>query len=346
MKVYSASSIRNVAIVGHSGSGKTQLASAALFDAKMVNRLGMVDDGTTTTDYDDEEVVRKHTLSSTVAFAEWQKTKINLIDTPGIGNFLSDTRAALCVADAALVVVDAVAGVEVQTEKVWNIAEELGVPCLVVVNLLDRERASLDRSLASLREAFGRTVVPVQIPIGSEKTFRGVIDLVATTSVTFTMDGSGTPTTGDVPGDLSEQANTAREALIELVAEADDALMERFFEAGTLTQGELEGGLRAATIARRVFPLVCTSAHANIGIQPLLDAMLAYLPSPEDKPFPAVDRQTGEAASYDGSETAPAATFIWKTIADPFAGRITLFRVAAQLERARPWNERRPPGFG
>ena len=156
MKVYSASSIRNVAIVGHSGSGKTQLASAALFDAKMVNRLGMVDDGTTTTDYDDEEVVRKHTLSSTVAFAEWQKTKINLIDTPGIGNFLSDTRAALCVADAALVVVDAVAGVEVQTEKVWNIAEELGVPCLVVVNLLDREWASLDRSYSSrLRRPLG-----------------------------------------------------------------------------------------------------------------------------------------------------------------------------------------------
>ena len=329
MKVYSASAIRNVAIVGHSGSGKTQLASAALFDAKMVTRLGMVDDGTTTTDYDEEEVARKHTLSSSLAFAEWRKTKINLIDTPGIGNFLSDTRAAMCVTDAAIVVVDAVAGVEVQTEKVWGIAEELGMPCLVVVNLLDRERASLDRSLASLREAFGRTVVPVHIPIGSEKTFRGAVDLVAMQSVTFDTDGGGEPTSGDVPGDLSAQADTAREALIELVAEADDALMEKFFEAGTLTQPELEGGLRAATIARRVYPVVCTSAHANIGIQPMLDAVLAYLPSPEDTPFPAVDRQSGETASYDGGETAPAAAFVWKTIADPFAGRITLFRVAA-----------------
>ena len=329
MKVYSASGIRNVAIVGHSGSGKTQLASAALFDAKMVNRLGMVDDGTTTTDYDEEEVARKHTLSSSLAFAEWQKTKINLIDTPGIGNFLSDTRAAMRVTDAAIVVVDGVAGVEVQTEKVWGIAEELGMPCLVVVNLLDRERASLDRSLASLREAFGRTVVPVQIPIGSEKTFRGAVDLVAMKSVTFDTDGGGEPTSGHVPGDLSTQADTAREALIELVAEADDALMETFFDAGTLTQPELEGGLRAATSARRVYPVLCTSAHANIGIQPMLDAVLAYLPSPEDKPFPAVDRQSAEPASYDGGETAAVAAFVWKTIADPFAGRITLFRVAA-----------------
>src|SRR5215471_149049 len=178
MKVYDAASIRNVALVGHSGSGKTQLASAILTDSNMVNRIGKVDEGTTVTDYDEEEIARKHTLSAGLAYAEWNKVKVNLIDTPGIGNFLSDARAALHIADGALIVVDAVAGVMVQTEKVWAIAEELALPRIVVVNRLDRERASLERSLASLRESCNRTVIPIQLPIGEEKTFRGVVDLI------------------------------------------------------------------------------------------------------------------------------------------------------------------------
>ena len=329
MKVYDASSIRNVAIVGHSGSGKTQLVSAMLFDAKMVNRLGMVDEGTTTTDFDDEEIARKHTLASSVAFVEWNKTKINLIDTPGIGNFISDTRAALRVADAAIIVVDAVAGVEVQTEKVWGIAEELGLPCLVVLNLLDRERASLDRSLESLHGSLGRAVVPIQIPIGAEKNFNGLVDLVGMKSISFSSDKNGTATNGDVPEALNEQATKAQEALIEMVAEADDSLMEKFFEEGSLGQQDLETGLKQATIAREIIPLVCTSAHENIGIQALLDTITTYVPSAADRPLPAVNRETTEPESYDASAGAPSAVFVWKTIADPFAGRITLFRVAA-----------------
>ena len=329
MKVYDASSIRNVAIVGHSGSGKTQLVSAMLFDAKMVNRLGMVDEGTTVTDFDDEEVARKHTLSSSVAFAEWSKTKINLIDTPGIGNFMSDTRAALRVADAAVVVVDAVAGVEVQTEKVWSIADELGLPCLVVLNLLDRERASLERSLESLHGSLGRAVVPIQIPIGAEKNFHGCVDLIGMKSVNFVTDGSGAATTGEVPDELTDRATSAREALIEMVAETNDSLMEKFFEDGTLNQEDLEAGLKTAMSDRQVFPLVCTSAHENIGIQPLLDAILTYLPAAADHPLPAFDRESGDPVTYDTSDTAPSAAFVWKTIADPFAGRITLFRVAS-----------------
>ena len=208
------------------------------------------------------------------------------------------------------------------------------MPCLVVLNLLDRERASLDRSLDSLRGAFGRTVVPVQLPIGEEKDFRGSVDLLAMQGITFPADGSGRPTVGEIPDGMGERAEAGREALIELVAEADDALMEKFFEAGTLTQAELEAGLRAATLTRHVFPLVCTSAHANVGLQPLLDAIAAYLPSPRDRPFAAVDRQSGEPAAYDSAEDAPAAAFVWKTIADPFAGRITLFRVAAGTLKA------------
>jgi len=334
MKVYDASNIRNVAVVGHSGSGKTQLVSAMLFGAKMVNRLGKVDDGTTVTDFDEEEINRKHTLSASVAFAEWGSTKINLIDTPGMSNFLSDTRAALRVADAALVVVDAVAGVEVQTEKVWGIAKELGLPCLVVLNLLDRERASFERALESVQGSLGREVVPIQLPIGTERSFRGAVDLVAMQGVTFPDDGSGGATTGDVPPELSGPADTAREALIEMVAEADEALMERFFEEGTLSQEELEGGLRAAARNRQVFPLVCTSAQANMGIGPLLDTILAYLPPAADHPLPATDPDSSEPQSYDAGDAAPPAAFVWKTIADPFAGRITMFRVAAGALKA------------
>ena len=179
MKVYDAASIRNVAIVGHGGSGKTQLVSALLFDAGMVNRLGRVDDGTTVTDYDEEEISRKHTLSASLAYAEWNKTKINLIDTPGFGNFFSDARAAMRVADGAVLVVDGVSGVEVQTEKAWTVAEELQLPRIVAVNRLDRDRSSLDRVLESLRQTLGRTIVPIQLPLGEEKNFSGVVDLVA-----------------------------------------------------------------------------------------------------------------------------------------------------------------------
>ena len=328
MKVYSAEHIRNVALVGHSGSGKTQLTAAALFDAGMVNRLGKVDEGNTVTDFDEEEIARRHTLSSSVAFAVRDKVKVNFIDTPGVANFLSDTRAAMHVTDAALIVVDAVAGVEVQTEKVWGMAAELGVPCLVVLNRLDRERASLERSLAALREAFGREVVPLQLPIGEEKAFEGVVDLVAMKALRFT-GGADEPSEAAVPEALAGAAGSAREALIEMVAEADDSLMEKFFEAGTLEQDELERGLRAAVGARRIFPLVCASALANVGIQPLLDAIVTYLPPAADRPLPAVGRDDGETVAYDAGVGAPAAAYVWKTIADPFAGRITLFRVAA-----------------
>src|SRR5712692_4821468 len=222
MKVYDAASIRNVAIVGHTGSGKTQLASAILFDAGMINRFGKVDDGTTVTDFDEEEIARKHTLSASLAHVEWNKQKVNLIDTPGMGNFLSDATAALRVADAALVVVDAVSGVMVQTEKVWTAAEELELPRMVVVNRLDRERASLERSLQSLRESFGRAVIPIQLPIGEEKQFRGVVDLVSKKALVFQTDESGTFTEGAIPGDMAAGVDAAREALVEMVAEADE----------------------------------------------------------------------------------------------------------------------------
>ncbi len=333
MKVYDAATIRNIALVGHTGGGKTQLASAVLADAGMVNRFGKVDDGTTVTDFDEEEIARKHTLSASLAYAEWNRQKINIIDTPGIGNFLADARAALRVSDAAVVVVDAVAGVMVQTEKVWAVAEELGLPRLVVLNRMDRERASLERSLASLHEACNRTVVPVQLPIGEEKAFHGVVDLITNKAYTFKAGDGGGMTEADIPADMTTRVAEAREALIEMVAEADERLMEKFFEAGTLTDDELVAGLREATIAGRVFPLVCVSALANVGIQPLLDTILAVLPSPADRPFKALG-EGGVETTRAADEQAPASAFVWKTIADPFAGRITLFRVVSGVVRS------------
>ncbi len=333
MKVYDAASIRNVAVVGHSGSGKTQLTSAILSVSSMVNRFGKVDEGTTVTDYDDEEIARKHTLSASLAYAEWNKQKINVIDTPGIGNFLSDARAALQVADAALVAVDAVGGVMVQTEKVWEIADELNLPRIVVLNRLDRERASLERSLASLREACNRTVIPIQLPIGDEKSFKGIVDLVTKKAFTFQTDESGKFAEGAVPSGMQADVDAAREALIEMVAENDEKLMEKFFEAGTLTDVELVAGLRSATISGKLFPLVCTSALVNIGVPQLLDAILAYLPSPVDRPFRALAKD-GSEISRAADEKSPAAAFVWKTVADPFAGRITMFRVVSGALKA------------
>jgi elongation factor G len=333
MKVYDAATIRNVAIVGHSGSGKTQLVSAILSDAGMVNRFGKVDEGTTVTDFDEEEIARKHTLSASLAYAEWNKTKINLVDTPGVGNFLSDARAALQVADAAAVVVDAVSGPMVQTEKVWQAAEEMALPRIVVLNRLDRERASLGRSLASLREVCNRTVIPIQLPIGEERSFKGIVDLITKKAYLFQADGSGKFAEGAVPGDMTAAVEEAREALIEMVAEGDEKLMEKFFEAGTLTDDELVAGLRSATIGAKLFPLVCTSAIANIGIPQLLDDVLAYLPSPLDRPFKALDK-SGAETTREADDKKPAAAFVWKTIADPFAGRITMFRVVSGAIKA------------
>src|SRR5579864_8441172 len=231
MRVFDAATVRNVALVGHSGAGKTQLASALVFDAGAVNRLGKVDEGTTVTDYDEEAIARKHTLGAALASFEWNRHKVNLIDTPGVGNFLGDARAALRVAELAVVVVDAVSGVQVSTEKVWGLADEQQLPRLVVVNRLDRERASLARTLESMRATLGRNSVPVQLPIGEEKDFRGLVDLVSMKAYVFPADESGKATETSVPEALAAEAQAARDSLIEMVAEADDSLMEKFFDA-------------------------------------------------------------------------------------------------------------------
>jgi len=325
MKVYEAAAIRNVAVVGHGGCGKTQLVSAALLAAGAVNRLGLVDDGSTVTDFDDEEIARKHSLSSSLAYGEWQKTKINFIDTPGFANFFSDARAALRVAEAALVVVDAVHGVEVQTEKAWAEAASLGLPRIVALSRLDRDRASLERTLATLHRDCAREIMPIQLPIGEERSFTGVVDLVSMKAFTFAGDGSAKMTEGEIPAAMADRVEQARTALIEMVAEADEQLMDAFFANGTLSQEQLASGLRAATAAGRLFPLVCTSGLRAIGAQPLLDALVSLVPSPAERGFATVDADGNP--STVAPENGPYAAFVWKTVADPFAGRITMLRI-------------------
>ncbi|MGE0456333.1 MAG: elongation factor G [Vicinamibacteria bacterium] len=326
MKVYDAPSIRNIAVVGHGGAGKTSLVSTLLFDMGATTRIGRVEDGTAPTDFDPDEIERKISLQAALAFGEWRKTKLNLLDAPGYANFLSEAQLALRVADAALVVVDAVAGVEVQTEKVWRLAEALSLPRIVVVNRMDRERASFERALESLQAAFGRGAVPIAVPLGEEKAFSGVADLVLGKACVYAGDESGKFEMKDVPAAIKPAADARREALVEMVAETDEELMETFFEKGSLAEEDLRKGLRNAVRAAKVFPVLPASSGRNVGLHPLLDALVDLCPAPTDRGA-AEGRTNGSVAQRAPEPDAPASAFVFKTIADPHAGRISLFRV-------------------
>jgi len=327
MKVYEAPNIRNVALVGHGGCGKTSLVSAMLFDMGAVNRIGRVEDGTTVTDFDPDEIDRKISLQTALAWGEWKKAKINMLDAPGYANFLSEARSALRVADSALVLVDGVSGVEVQTEKVWGYAAEYGIPRLVVVNRMDRDRASFARSLESLQSAFGRGVVPIAVPLGEERGFVGFADLVTEKAFVYSDDQSGGFQPVDVPANVADAARSWREKLVEMVAESNEDLMEVFFEKGGLSQADLVRGLRAAVLERRVFPVVPASSLHNVAVHAILDAILELLPSPVDRGEVKGSDPAGNEASRQPAADAPLSAFVFKTIADPHAGRISLFRV-------------------
>lgn len=328
MRIYEGSNIRNVALVGHGHSGKTQLVSALLYTAGMVNRLGKVDDGTSITDYDEEEIQRKFTISASLAYAEWGKNKINFIDTPGYNIFLHETEAALAAADAALVLVHGVAGVEVQTEKTWGYCEKLGLPRVLVVSQLDRDRSNFDRVLESLRGAFGRFVIPVQIPIGEEKSFRGVIDLVRMKAHIYEASSSGKAKESDIPSELAGAAAKAHEALVEMVAEGNDKLMEEFFEKGTIPVEDLVPGLKQAISEKRLFPVVASAGLANIGAENLLNFIADYLPSPLERgEVEGLDHEGGKSVRRKIVDDQPVSVFVFKTVADPFAGRVSYFKV-------------------
>jgi elongation factor G len=336
MKPYKTEWIRNVGIVGHGDTGKTQLVSSLLFTAGMTPRLGKVAEGSAPTDWDEEEIARKITIQTGLAHAEWQapshseKTKINLLDTPGHSTFVNETKSSLIAADAALIVVDAASGAQVITEKVWDYAVEYGQPRAFVLNWMDREQANFERALASLEQAFGRGVVPVQLPIGSEKNFHGVIDLVTMKALLYTPDGDGKARIEEIPAALAADAKEAHEKLVEIVAEGEDELMAEFFEKGTLPVEDLQKGLRGELRDKKIFPVLLTSALHNIGADALLNFCAEILPSPAERgkatghPNP---QHTGEAIECSVADSEPVSIFVFKTTADPFAGRINYFKV-------------------
>jgi len=326
MRVFDSSEIRNVALIGHGHCGKTSLAASLLFTAGATDRHLKADEGNTITDFDEEEIARKLSVTSALAAFAWQKTKVNLFDTPGYNIFLTDTRSALVAADAAMVLLDGVAGVEVSTEKVWQFAEEFKLPCALVVNKLDRERSSFERVLTGVNETFGRAAVPVHIPSGSEKNFNGVIDLIRMRLYSYKPGGDGKGKEGDIPQAEQEAATKAHEALVEMIAEGNDELLEEFFNTGTLPVEHIVTGLQQAVRERRIFPVLCAAASQNIGADLLLNFVSEIFPSPLQRP--------GVPAIQDGAETTkaiaprdPSSLFVFKTAADAFAGRVTYFKV-------------------
>lgn len=329
MKTYEGANVRNVAIVGHSHSGKTSLVSAMLYTAGSTQRLGRVDDGSTVTDYDEEEVARQMTISASLAHVEWGKTKINIIDTPGFNMFVHEAELVMPAVDAAMVVVDAVSGVQVVTEKIWGFADKMAMPRVIVCTRMDRERADFQRCMDSLTNAFGRTVVPVQLPIGSEKNFKGVIDLVKMKAYIYEMGGNGKAKIEDIPANMADQAKEAHEKLVEAVAEGDDELMNEFFETGTIGEEHIVTGIHNAIRDDKIFPVLFASGLGNMGTDEVLDFIVDYMPT-------AIERKqvTGTSTPSNGepparkiSDSDPLSIFVFKTVSDPFAGRISYFKV-------------------
>ncbi|MDX1690176.1 MAG: elongation factor G [Acidimicrobiia bacterium] len=313
--------IRNVALVGHSGSGKTTLAEALLFTAGVTNRMGRTEDGTTVTDFEPEEVDRGSSVSLAMAPFEWEGHKINLVDTPGYADFLGDVRAALRAVDLALFVVSAVDGVEVQTEEIWKMAAEEGIARAVFINKLDRERASFQATVDSLKEVFGTPIAPIQVPIGAEDSLRGVANLVGGHAFTYA-DGDPKATEADhAPDALHDQVEALHTALVEAVVETDDDMLEAYFE-GTEPEGEeLIAGMHSGMMAGAAFPVLCGSATGLIGIDRLAQFLVDYGPSPSERPEPPLVE--GDGLPDDESVVA----YVFKTMSDPYVGRISLFRV-------------------
>ena len=324
MKVYAGKDVRNVGIVGHGDCGKTTLAAAMLYTSGGTSRLTRVDEGNTVTDYDEEEIARSVSISTALAVAEWRGSKINLLDTPGYNIFINEAKSALIAADTALVVVDAVNGIEIQTEKTWHFAGEYGIPRVVFANKMFKERASMDTVMDQIREAFGVSAVAVQLPLGRERGFRGVVDLISGKAYEYDLDGTGKGREVPVPDGMEDQIEEARTGLIESVAETDEDLMDEYFEEGTLEPTKLVSGLKNAIAEGEVTPLLCGSALHNMGIDRLLDFLVDASPSPADR-----GQLPTESGAIAVDDNGPLALYVWKTSSDAFSGRMTYFRVAS-----------------
>lgn len=333
MPVYDVQKIRNVAIIAHGGAGKTSLTEAILFNSGAIERLGSVEAGNTTTDYEPEEIARKISLSSSLAYCEYNGHKINLIDTPGFINFLEDTRGCLRVADGAVLIVSALSGVKAETEKIWRYACEFEIPRIVFINKMDRENANFYRALGELEKSFDTEAIPLNLPIGEGPDFRGLIELIRMKAYVYENSKS-------IEGPLPEvpEIELYRKRLVEKIAEADDTLLEKYLEKGELSEEDLLKGIREGSLTRRFIPVVCGSATKNIGVRELMDAILLCLPSPLEMarivPIKGKNPKDGREVEREPSQDAPLSAYVFKTISDPYAGRLTFFRVYSGLMKA------------
>lgn len=329
MKKYEPDAIRNIGIFSHGGEGKTSIVDAMLFLAGENNRLGSVDEGTSLMDYEPEEVERKITISSSLACFDWGKNKINLLDTPGDDNFISDAKLCMRVVDGAIIVVSAVSGVKVQTEKVWQYANEFSVAAGIFINKMDRERADFARTIEDIQKNFtDKTCLVLQIPIGQEESFQGVVDLLTMKACIFKKDLSGGFDITDIPGEQLDLAQKYREKLVETAVEVDDEVMERYLNGEEIKPEEIEQCLKAGIFANKIVPVFCGSAGRNIGINMLLDNVVRLFPPPLfKKEVEGTNPKTGEKMMREMSASQPFSAFIFKTITDPFAGKLTMFRV-------------------
>ncbi len=323
-----AEQLRNVAVIAHAGSGKTSLAEAVLFNGKATTRLGKVDDGSSNLDFEPEETKRRITISTSFHHCVWKKHIINIIDTPGDDNFLSDTRFSLQAADEAVLVIDATAGVKVGTEKVWAFADKEQLPRIVFVNKMDRERADFSKIVEEISNIFETKATPVFLPIGAEDNFAGLVDLIKMKAYLYSKDGSGKFESADIPSDMNEVVAEWREKMIENVVEANDELMEKYLEGEELSDQEIQKTLIQGIKSQIVIPVVCGSAVLNIGVPQLMDLVVEGLPSPlERKPKEGTKPNSEEVIerppAIDGALTA----LVFKTVADPFAGKLTLLRI-------------------
>ena len=330
MTKYDISKARNIALVGHGDSGKTSLAEAMLYDSGMINRLGNIEQGNTTTDYDSREIKKGITINSSLAYLNWKDRTINIIDTPGYLDFITDTKSSLRVTDSAIVVICGVSGVEVQTEKVWDFANEYKLPRAIFINKMDRERADFYRVKDMINKIFGSSVISIQLPIGKEENFKGIIDLIKMKALVYKKSAGKKPVfeEEEIPGELKDQVEDYRKELVEAVAEFDDELLMKYLDGETLTNEEITSCLKQGIKERKIVPILCGSATINLGIEPLLDFIAEYLPSPADMPpVTAKNVKTSSEELIKNSIDSIFSAFVFKTVADPYVGNLTYFRV-------------------
>jgi elongation factor G len=319
--------LRNIALISHGGAGKTSLADAFLFDAKVNTRQGMVDEGSSLFDFEPEELKRNKTLSASLHHFKWQKNEINIIDTPGDANFMSEVETCLQAVETALIVIDALSGVQVQTEKVWKYADNFGLSRLLFINKIEMERANFNTVLKGIEQILGIKPLVIQLPIGEEASFRGVVDLISMKALVFDDDGSGNFSEEDIPEEMKSQAEEMRGKMIEDIAESSDELLEKYLEGIELSSQEIFDGLKKGILSCSLFPVLCGSATNNIGVQPVLNLITNCFPSPLDRTFKGINPKTENEEERNAGKDSSLALFVFKTVADPYAGKLTIFRV-------------------